>query len=79
MSSTPQESGSRFRKNVEDALAFAVAVALSVGAILQLGTVGLAVGCLLLSGAASVVVGREESVAADASDRPVATDGGRER
>jgi hypothetical protein len=79
MSSSPPEQKSRFRKNVEDATVFAGAITVSVGAILQFGVVGLAAGCLVLSLAAAVVVSREEGFFVQHDERPVVTDGGRDR
>lgn len=70
---------SRFRKNVEDLAVFVGAVVLSLGAILQFGVVGLAAGCLVLSLAAAIVVGREEGFFVEHDERPVMADGGRDR
>lgn len=78
----PRSDESRFRKTVEDVLVFALATAGAAYATLNMGLVGLAVGCVVLSAAAAVVVGRENGVhrPADApsADQHVATDGGQD-
>jgi hypothetical protein len=79
MSSSTPERKSRFRKNLEDATVFVGALAVSVVAIFQFGVVGLAAGCLVLSLAAAVVVSREEGFFVEHDERPVVTDGGRDR
>lgn len=83
MSSTPQDGSKRTRKKVEDVGVFAVATAGAVYTTVQMGPVGLGVGCILLSVAAAVVVARESGVhdrepEASLEDVTVATDGGHE-
>lgn len=80
MSSSTVESGDRIRGNAIDVLIFCVAVVLSVLAIVELGALGLGVGCVLLSGAAALVVSRQEGAVAEqeiSSNEDVVVDGGR--
>jgi hypothetical protein len=80
MSSQKVDSGNGIRENAVDVLLFVVAVVLSVYAIVEIGPYGLAVGSVLLSVAAALVVGRQEGTtpAEDArSEDALASDGGR--
>lgn len=74
MSSPAVDSTNDRGNQVIDVLIFAAAVGMSVLAVVELGVLGLGVGCVLLSGAAALVVGRQED--AVATDRVATTDGG---
>jgi len=81
MRSTPRSSENRFRKTLGAVGVFGAATAGAVYTTLTMRPIGLAAGCVLLSLAAAIVVGREDGVH-DPADEPIdhpvpVTDGGR--